>query len=37
MVNYSVVPEAIIKCRPVEVFMMENESGMDKKIIAVLL
>jgi len=33
--NYPVVPGAIIKCRPVGVLMMEDESGMDEKIIAV--
>ncbi len=33
--NYPVVPGAIIKCRPVGVLMMEDESGMDEKIISV--
>ncbi|WP_425362762.1 inorganic diphosphatase [Candidatus Tisiphia endosymbiont of Hybos culiciformis] len=35
MVNYPVVPGAIIKYRSVGVLIMENESGMDEKIIAV--
>jgi len=33
--NYPVVPGAVIKCRPVGVLMMEDESGVDEKIIAV--
>ncbi len=35
MVNYPVVPGAIIKYISVGVLIMENESGMDEKIIAV--
>ncbi len=33
--NHPVVPGAIIKSRPIGVLMMEDESGMDEKIIAV--
>lgn len=35
--NYPVVPGAVIKCRPVGVLMMvmEDESGVDEKIIAI--
>lgn len=33
--NYPVIPGAVIKCRPVGVLMMEDESGVDEKIIAV--
>jgi inorganic pyrophosphatase len=33
--NYPVIPGAIVKCRPVGVLMMEDESGLDEKIIAV--
>lgn len=33
--NYPVIPGAVMKCRPVGVLMMEDESGVDKKIIAV--
>ena len=33
--NYPVVPGAVIKCRPVGVLMMEDESCVDEKIIAV--
>ena len=33
--NYPVIPGAVMKCRPVGVLMMEDESGVDEKIIAV--
>jgi inorganic pyrophosphatase len=33
--NYPIVPGAVVKCRPVGVLMMEDESGLDEKIIAV--
>lgn len=33
--NYPIVPGAVIKCRPIGVLMMEDESGVDEKIIAV--
>lgn len=33
--NYPVIAGAVIKCRPVGVLMMEDESGVDEKIIAV--
>ncbi len=33
--NYPVIPGAIVKCRPIGVLMMEDESGLDEKIIAV--
>jgi inorganic pyrophosphatase len=33
--NYPIIPSAVIKCRPIGVLMMEDESGLDKKIIAV--
>ena len=33
--HYPVVPGAVLKCRPVGVLMMEDESGQDEKIIAV--
>ncbi len=33
--NYQVIPSAIVKCRPIGVLMMEDESGLDEKIIAV--
>lgn len=33
--HYPVVPGAVIKCRPVGVLMMEDESGQDEKILAV--
>jgi inorganic pyrophosphatase len=33
--NHPVVPGSIIKSRPIGVLMMEDESGMDEKIIAV--
>ena len=32
--NYPVIPGAVMKCRPVGVLMMEDESGVDEKIIA---
>jgi inorganic pyrophosphatase len=35
--SYPVVPGAVIKCRPVGVLLMEDESGQDEKIIAVPL
>ena len=35
MAQYPVVPGAIIKVRPVGVLLMEDESGMDEKILAV--
>lgn len=33
--NYPVVPNCVIKSRPIGVLMMEDESGLDEKIIAV--
>ena len=33
--NYPIIPSAIVKCRPIGVLMMEDESGLDEKIIAV--
>lgn len=33
--NYPIIPGAVMKCRPVGVLMMEDESGVDEKIIAV--
>ena len=33
--NHPVIPGAVIKSRPIGVLMMEDESGMDEKIIAV--
>lgn len=33
--NHPVVPGAVIKCRPIAVLIMEDESGGDEKIIAV--
>ena len=33
--KYPVIPGAVMKCRPVGVLMMEDESGVDEKIIAV--
>ena len=33
--NYPVIPGAVMKCKPVGVLMMEDESGVDEKIIAV--
>jgi inorganic pyrophosphatase len=33
--HYPVIPGAVIKVRPVGVLMMEDESGMDEKILAV--
>ena len=33
--NYPVISGAIVKCRPIGVLMMEDESGVDEKIIAV--
>lgn len=33
--HYPVIPGAVIKCRPVGVLIMEDESGIDEKIIAV--
>ena len=33
--NYPVIPGSVMKCRPVGVLMMEDESGVDEKIIAV--
>lgn len=35
MAHYPIVPGAIIKVRPVGVLMMEDESGIDEKILAV--
>ncbi len=35
MSNYPVVPGAIIKVRPVAVLLMEDESGVDEKILTV--
>lgn len=32
---YSVIPGCVIKCRSIGVLMMEDESGLDEKIIAV--
>ena len=33
--TYPIIPSAVVKCRPVGVLMMEDESGLDEKIIAV--
>ena len=33
--NYPIIPSAIVKCRPIGVLMMEDESGLDEKIIAI--
>lgn len=33
--NYPIIPGAVIRCRPVGVLLMEDESGIDEKIIAV--
>ncbi|WPY00244.1 Inorganic pyrophosphatase [Candidatus Trichorickettsia mobilis] len=33
--NYPVIPGSVIRARPVAVLMMEDESGIDEKIIAV--
>ncbi len=33
--DYPIVPGAVIKCRPVAVLMMEDESGLDEKILVV--
>lgn len=33
--NYPIIPGAVIKVRPIGVLMMEDESGMDEKILAV--
>ncbi|MFY9590004.1 inorganic diphosphatase [Rickettsia endosymbiont of Halotydeus destructor] len=33
--HYPVIPACVIKCRPIGVLMMEDESGLDEKIIAV--
>jgi inorganic pyrophosphatase len=33
--NYPVIPGSVIRARPVAVLMMEDESGVDEKIIAV--
>ncbi|HJK88197.1 MAG: inorganic diphosphatase [Candidatus Megaira endosymbiont of Mesostigma viride] len=33
--NYPVIPSGIIKCRPIGILKMEDESGLDKKFIAV--
>jgi len=33
--NYPIIPGAVIKARPIGVLMMEDESGMDEKILAV--
>ncbi len=33
--HYGIIPGASIKCRPVGVLLMEDESGIDAKIIAV--
>jgi inorganic pyrophosphatase len=33
--NHPIVPGAVVQCRPVGVLTMEDESGMDEKIIAV--
>lgn len=35
MSNHSIVPGAVVKVRPVAVLLMEDESGMDEKILAV--
>lgn len=35
MAHYPIIPGAIIKVRPVGVLMMEDESGVDEKILAV--
>lgn len=33
--NYPIIPGAVIKVRPIGVLMMEDESGMDEKVLAV--
>lgn len=33
--HYPVIPGAVIKCRPIGVLIMEDESGQDEKVIAV--
>lgn len=33
--HYPVIPGAVIKCRPIGAFIMEDESGYDEKILAV--
>ncbi|MCC2646691.1 MAG: inorganic pyrophosphatase [Rickettsiaceae bacterium] len=33
--DHAVVPGAVIRCRPIGVLMMEDESGFDEKILAV--
>ncbi len=33
--NYPIIPGAVIKARPIGVLMMEDESGMDEKVLAV--
>ncbi|WP_316353872.1 inorganic diphosphatase [Candidatus Trichorickettsia mobilis] len=33
--NYPVIPGSVIRARPIAVLMMEDESGVDEKIIAV--
>lgn len=35
LAQYPIIPGAIIKVRPIGVLMMEDESGMDEKILAV--
>ena len=32
--NYPIIPGALIKCRPIGVLLMEDESGHDEKILA---
>ncbi|NDE18983.1 MAG: inorganic diphosphatase [Alphaproteobacteria bacterium] len=33
--TYPIIPSAVVKCRPVGVLMMEDESGLDEKVIVV--
>jgi len=35
LTNYSLVPASVIKCRLIGVLIMEDESGMDEKLLAV--
>lgn len=35
LAQYPIIPGAVIKVRPIGVLMMEDESGMDEKILAV--
>lgn len=35
MSNVAVVPSAVIRCRPVGALLMQDEAGMDEKVLAV--